>query len=282
MKHLNILLFTAGILFLMLACDVNTPSNEPKKEKEEHPYTLSTELIRIRIEPDTGGRIASFSYKGKEILSQIRDADNFLWGSTIWPAPQSAWNWPPPKVLDQGQYTLASKSKKSLVFDSPKDAYRGLQLRKKFTIAGSNSIDIEYTFTNHSDSTTSAGIWEISRIPYSGISTWKTGKIKPHEYTGFTQGDSLSNFQFSGHDEPGKIFIESDGGWVKYQYKGLLFTKEFEVISAEQVAPEQAPIEIYFDPPRGFAEIEQHAAYLALAPGDSSSFKVRWSLEEKD
>ncbi len=280
MKHLNILSILSCLLLFSFACEVSKMENS--NEEREHAYELKTELISIRIAPDTGGRIASFSYQGKEILSQIRDEDNFLWGSTIWPAPQSAWNWPPPKVLDQGQYTLVSKSKKSLVFDSPKDAYRGLQLRKEFSIAGPNAIDIKYTFTNHSDTVTSAGIWEISRIPYEGISTWKTGTIKAHEYSGLTQGDSLSHFQFSDHEEPGKIFIESNGGWVEYRYNGLLFTKEFDIIAAEKVAPEQAPIEIYFDPPRGFAEIEQHAAYIAIAPGESSSFKVRWTLEASE
>lgn len=272
--------FLCAILLLSLACRETPTEKDNLAPQNTNPYVLENELIRFQVAPDTGGRIASFKYKGEEILSQIRDKENFLWGSTIWPAPQSAWGWPPPAAMDQGQYTLVSNRKNQLIIDSPKDAYQGIQLRKKFTLSSPNTIDIEYTFTNHSDSIVNTGIWEISRIPFSGKITWKSGSIREHNYIGLTQIDSLSSFLLGKQKEPGKLFIDSDGGWINYLSKGFRFSKYFDIVSAEAVAPEQAPIEVYFDPPRGFAEIEQHAAYLSLAPGAQSKFKVKWRVED--
>jgi hypothetical protein len=272
---LALCIYSATILILLSSCDATSPSDE-RELSPAIPYVLENNLIRFQVAVDTGGRIASFQYKGKEVLSQIRDAENFLWGSTIWPAPQAAWNWPPPPAMDQGQYTLTSRTDTEIIVDSPKDAYQGIQLRKKFTLVGTNTIEIEYTFINNSDSTVNAGIWEISRIPFEGKITWKSGPLREHGYTGISQIDSVSSIRLGSQKTPGKLFINSKGGWITYERDGLQFIKHFDIVSAESVAPDQAPIEIYFDPIHHFAEIEQHAAYLALASGERSTFNVRW------
>lgn len=263
------------ILLLLTSCK-DTPAQQI--EIFENCLVLENEAITLQIDTAFGGRIASLQYQGVEILSQIKDENNWYWGSTVWPAPQSDWNWPPPDKLDRGAYTVKTQNDAVIILESPKDAYKNIQVRKRFQFIDEHRLSINYSFFNWGDTTLSVGIWENTRVPYQGQVRWKTGKKIEGTISGLNQQDSLSFFDLKNHTKPHKLFIESEGGWISHYREGIVFTKSFQPISIDRIPPEQAQIEVYFDPVNKFAELEEHGPYMTLAPSTVSTLKVIWTL----
>lgn len=262
--------------FLFHACS----EEKPVSQYSSHHITLQKGALILKIAPDTGARVASLQYHGQELLSMVKDKNAFRWGSTVWPSPQADWNWPPPEVMDRGIYEVTKKSSEAVHLKSPLKAYKDLQVTKRFKLLDENNIQVQYNFENKGDTSIQVGIWEVTRIPYAGQVFWKTGTAIETPTLGLNQADSISFFELKGHKEPGKLFIKSSEAWVAYQYKGIRLTKQFDAIPLELIAPEQAPIEVYYEPVYKFAEIEEHGPYTRLAPGAVTTFELLWSLEK--
>ncbi len=65
---------------------------------------------------------------------------------------------------------------------------------------------------------------------------------------------------------------------LAYRNQGLLFIKIFPVVTTIDIAPEQSPIEIYYDPNNKFVELENHSKYTTIAPGEEMNYQVTWYL----
>src|SRR6185369_14206993 len=66
-------------------------------------HVLAWDDVRVEIDAATGARVIALRLGGRELLSgPAADAGNY--GSTFWPAPQSAWGWPPVPEIDHGPY----------------------------------------------------------------------------------------------------------------------------------------------------------------------------------
>jgi len=266
--------FMATICSYAQKDSIGTPQPLPKK------LELKSDQLTFIVEPAVGGRIASLQFVGIELLSQTRDNDNLQWGSTVWPSPQSDWNWPPPEKMDQWPYKVISASDKLIVLESAVDAYQGLKVSKRFELVEDDAIDITYAFLNRAEDTVQVGIWENTRIPYAGTVRWTTPENDTMTYQGLTKKGKTSHLELKGHEKPYKFFIRSEGGWLAYYYQDVIFSKKFPVIKSERIAPDQAQIEVYIDPEKGFAELEEHGPYVQIAPGAQTRFKVKWKLSK--
>ena len=67
-------------------------------------YTFASGNTVFAVDAAKAGRIVTFSLAGKNVLTAAKNSQDNNWGSTFWPSPQSAWNWPPPAELDPGAY----------------------------------------------------------------------------------------------------------------------------------------------------------------------------------
>lgn len=257
-----------GLLLLaicLIQCTTPNPPEETNPSKSV--YAITTDQLHFEVSPEFGGRIASFQWEGVEFLKTSRDSNHLQWGSTIWPAPQSDWNWPPPKGMDVAPYEVIKQSETEIILKSQLKAYKGLQVEKAFQLnEAKNGVDITYTFVNKGTDTIRTGIWEISRIAPVGTAYWQS-----------PSSDSLHQKVIDQHPKPkDKLFIEEASGWLAYNYKNALWIKSFPVATKSEVAPEQAPIEIYIDYPDQFAELEEHGPYLAIPPSGTQSLQVKW------
>ena len=239
-------------------------------------FLPAQEIIRIKHENLTigvatqiGGRIASFQYNGKEVLQIDRDDEHFMWGSTLWPAPQHAWSWPPPPAMDKMPYKIVEHSRQKIKVCSKRYAYQGLQLCKTITtVVGTSAFNITYTFINHGSKNVAAGLWENTRVPFDGEAYWLNDST----------GD-LSTLTFKEElSESNKIFIDFAKPVLAYTNHGLLFIKVFPIVNSTDVAPKQSLIEIYYDPKNKFVELENHSKYTNIAPGAEVNYKVTWHL----
>ena len=70
-------------------------------------YTLKNGDLAMVIDATKGGKILSFKYGNREVISQSRWPEAF--GSTFWTSPQKEWNWPPVPEYDKKPYIVETQ-----------------------------------------------------------------------------------------------------------------------------------------------------------------------------
>lgn len=249
---------------------------------EEGKYTITTGDVTMTVDASRGGKIVSFRYQDKEVLSQTRFPNSF--GSTFWTSPQSDWNWPPVAEYDRLPYE-AQMGDASLVLTGQKSERFGMRIRKEFKAdAKSNSIAVTYTIINGSDKERKVAPWEISRVPNGGMVFFQAKEAVPaNNMKGlpFTFEKGAAWYVMDEAKENRKINADGNG-WLAFCDNGLMFIKKFEDIRQSEAAPAEAEIQIYANPGKTFVEIEEQGAYETIAPGEELSWTVRWYLVPND
>ncbi|HEY5283701.1 MAG TPA: DUF4380 domain-containing protein [Polyangia bacterium] len=251
-------------------------------------YTFTAGTIVFAVDAAKAGRIVTFSLAGKNILTSAKNSEDNNWGSTFWPSPQSAWNWPPPAELDPNPYT-ASLNGGVLTVTSQPFAALALAVTKQFSVdASTGVVTIQYGLVNHGTQALSVAPWEITRVAAGGLTFFPMGDGSP------TKGmQDLLNLQMSSgvawfaydaaaiaNDQ--KVFADGHEGWIAHAGGNLLLVKAFGDTPAAQAAPGEAEIEIYADAGHSYIEVENQGAYVSVAPGATSTWTVRWFLRQLD
>lgn len=267
----------------LLACN-DRPVPEGQAEVFTEPITISHKGVSLTIDPNYGARITSLKYKGQEVLQTNRDSAGITWGSTAWTSPQADWNWPPPPAFDSGVYTVRKMSDRIYIFTSELDSASFLRLEKRFMLNDKGEVGLRYKVKNESGMPVQVAAWENTRIPYGGRiefpasdTVWSSGKQIPVELH-----DSLAVINIDGQvKEPVKIFATLRDTMIRYYHQGLVLTKQTVITGLNQVAPEHAPLEVYLDPVREFAEFELQGGLYTLQHGQSAALRVKWVVQEE-
>ena len=241
-------------------------------------YDLKNGHLSMTIDAAKGGKILSFKYDDREIISQLRWPEAF--GSTFWTSPQKEWNWPPVKEFDKNPYTVEQDGA-TLRMTSEVSERLKCRVGKTFAIDEKDgAIVITYTITNEGDEPRSVAPWEVTRVqneggliffdaPVDGI--WPAGLMD------FKAQHGLAWYQTDETNENRKV--NADGkGWLAYCAKGLLLVKRFDDLTPEQPAPGEAEIQVYVNRGKAHIELESQGAYQLLQPKESLSWTVRWYL----
>ena len=251
-------------------------------------YSIAIQNTILEIDPTIGGRITSFSIDGKNFLTDST-INNFNWGSTFWPSPQSEWNWPPSAEIDNKSYTVTFENNQ-VKMESKKDPKTGLVVTKKFSgNKKDGTYTLEYTFTNQSDSAQKVAPWEITRVKINGFTFFPMGK---GERRGglvplVTEIDGICWFTYNLANLPKKgdrqLYTDGREGWMAEVNGDFILIKKFDDLPYEKAAPAEGEIELYTSPivqNKGYVEIENQGAYVELEPGKSSTWKVNWYLKK--
>jgi hypothetical protein len=240
----------------------------------------------FEVDPAKGARVTSWKLAGAELLTGP-DVDEGNFGSTFWPSPQSAWDWPPPAEIDHAPYDGglhgATVTLKSQTF-----APLGLGVTKSFTpdpVKG--GVIVEYSLENRGSKPTRVAPWEITRLFPRGLSFFPTGGAPYTNHLVLPESVDTAGVTFVPYDASKiashqKLFAEGRGGYLAHVDPSAraLIVKVFEDISASQGAPGEGEIEIYFDGEKRYIELEQQGAYTELSPGQAFSWKVGWYLRK--
>jgi hypothetical protein len=251
-------------------------------------YTFTVGNTVFSVDAAKAGRIVTFSLAGKNILTAARSSQDINWGSTFWPSPQSAWNWPPPEELDKLPYT-PTLCGATLSLSSQTSSLLSLSVTKQFSVdAASGVVTIQYGLVNHGTQAQTVAPWEITRVAAGGLTFFPMGEGAP------TKGaQALLNLQMTGgvawfsYDAAAitsdqKVFADGHEGWIAHVDGNLLLVKAFTDTPAAQTAPGEAEIEIYTDVGHSYIEVENQGAYASVAPGATSTWTVRWFLRQLD
>jgi len=234
-------------------------------------------IIKIAF---NGGRIISYKYGEKEILTQNSEHENF--GSTLWTAPQIDWGWPPFEVLDNQEYNV-EKIGDILKMTSMPDSKSGFQFEKSWQATENNSIRIEYLIKNISGKAKQVGPWEVTRVPCGGLVFFPDGgkgKVPESNLKPDLQKDGINWVAIDKKpiEDHQKLFSTAKEGWLAYYLNGLLFIKQFPDIQPENYSPQQGEVEIYINKEKSYTELENQGAYRLLQPGESIEYIVNWYL----
>ena len=272
------------ILSLLVAAFVggNTLSAQTITKNEDGKYSLSVGHVTLTVDAQKGGKIVSYRYDDKEILSQTKIPNSF--GSTFWTSPQSEWNWPPVPEYDTKPFNAEVAGDK-LILTGEKSKRFGYRVRKELTTdKKDNAIVITYTIINESGETRKVAPWEISRVPNGGILFFDAKEVTPAnnmETMPFVYEKKAAWYTLDESRKNRKI--NADGkGWLAFCDNGLLFVKKFPDLKPTEPAPAEAEIQIYVNTGKTFVEIEEQGAYTTLNAGEELSWTVRWYLEPTD
>ena len=263
---------------MVAAIGSTSASAATQQDDQTGKYDLKNGHLSMTIDAAKGGKILSFKYDDREIISQLRWPEAF--GSTFWTSPQKEWNWPPVKEFDKNPYTVEQDGA-TLRMTSEVSERLKCRVGKTFAIDEKDgAIVITYTITNEGDEPRSVAPWEVTRVqneggliffdaPVDGI--WPAGLMD------FKAQHGLAWYQTDETNENRKV--NADGkGWLAYCAKGLLLVKRFDDLTPEQPAPGEAEIQVYVNRGKAHIELESQGAYQLLQPKESLSWTVRWYL----
>jgi hypothetical protein len=245
-------------------------------------FVIKAGDVTMTISAKEGGKVMSYKYGDKEMLSQLRMQNQY--GSTFWTSPQKEWNWPPVTEFDRGAYTAQDLA------DTPNQLVLTSQIARKlpFQIVKQYNPDpkgkyirVAYTIINKGDTERKVAPWEISRVvaDEEGLIFFDAPveSITPAGLIPFKgeAGASWYNFETGAQNRK----INADGkGWLAYAANGLLMIKKFDDLTQSQPAPDEAEIQVYVNQGKTYIELESQGEYKTLAPGESLTWAVDWYL----
>jgi hypothetical protein len=234
-------------------------------------------------------------------------------GHEIWVGPQKQWwvhqsvnpelaarkaNWPPDPYLSLAPYTVTEQSARAVTVASPASPVSGVQLSKRYALVDGkpNSLKLDVSATNRRDSQVAWDIWFNTRthadtrvyVPVAASSDVRLETVQPAAPLSYTLRDRVFSLDMPA-DAPGqrqrkgKLFLQPSSGWMAGFHGAQAFIVQFVLRPRAEIHPDQGQIELYNDfqpgnPNAGLLEMEVHAPYRQLAPGQSMNASETWTI----
>jgi hypothetical protein len=246
-------------------------------------YVFSWGNLLLEIDPQTGGRVLTFSLAGQNVLTGP-SANAINYGSTFWTSPQSDWVWPPVPEIDNLPYT-ASVDGGTLTLRGSTSAALGVAITKAFSVnASTGAVSIAYSIANAASAARSFAPWEVTRVRPAGLMFFPTGSTAysadsgPPMPTTQAAGATWFDADTAATSADTKFFATAARGWIAQASAGLLFVKKFPDASAGPAAPGEAEVEMFASGDRAYVELESQGAYTSIMPGGALSWTTTWFL----
>jgi len=277
--------FISGICLVILLTALNTTAQYVTPQQNGALYSFQVADMYFEVDSSFGGRISSLKLGDEEIMFVDRDyTDGILWGSTLWPAPQSDWGWPPSVVLDSDPYS-GGITGDSVILASGVDEDSNLRFKKTFYASEEDtSVTIIYTSINEGDVTENNALWEVTRVPPGGISFFPSGEGSvTGNFADYVETlNNVSWYEYESSDPGNRKFLSdgSDGWFAHINDDSILFIKQFEDVHYDSAAPGENEIELWLNGDHAYIELENQSKYYSIAPGDSVTYELKWFLRQ--
>lgn len=249
-------------------------------------------------------------------VTAMADHIDYL-GHSVWVGPQNEWwehqslnptrkasgsSWPPDPFLVFGKNTLIESTDSTLVLEGMPSPVSGVQLRKTFRLLDADEnghdVELEVAATNIRDRDLAWDIWFNTRLHPSArvyvpvaspddfwlnqLDNNNTGPLLHSLAEGVFSLDLKAPSQGK-TGRKGKAFIQPSQGWMAAFTQGQVFIISFPLQPRSAIHPQQGQVELFLDyrpdtPAEGLLEMELHAPYRRLAPGETMQAKEYWRV----
>lgn len=229
-------------------------------------------------------------------------------GHEVWIGPQREWwvhqdvnparaaaraTWPPDPWLSLAKYTLVDQRPGAITLDSAASPVSGVQLRKRYALVADrpNSLRLEAEATNRSGKLAGRDIWFNTRVPshtraYVPVALKEDIRSEPAGALHTTLEDGVLSLDLPAPDQAarkGKLFVQPSDGWLAAFRDGQALVIRFAHQPRAAIHPAQGQVELYQDidpatPGKGMLELEVHAPYVELAPGQAMTASELWTI----
>ncbi|KAF1695676.1 DUF4380 domain-containing protein [Pseudoxanthomonas koreensis] len=241
-------------------------------------------------------------------------------GHETWVGPQSAWwsdqavnparrkaaaPWPPDPWLAHAPAKVLAHDGSRLLLQGAASPVSGVQLTQSFAIAPDRpgTAELAVEMRNIRKRPVSHDIWFNTRVApetrvYVPVAADGSGvRVRSDTGDGFdglisSTADGLFSLELLPpgeglHGRRGKVFIQPRAGWIAGFAAGQAFVIHFEPQAAEAIHPEHGQVELYLawrprEADTGVLELEVHAPYLTLAPGEAATAREWWVVRRYD
>lgn len=234
-------------------------------------------------------------------------------GHEVWIGPQSEWwkhqnlneekakstlFWPPDPYISYGRFRIVKTTDNSISLTGEDSPISGLRMEKTYTILDNGKVKIEVKATNIRKEPVSWDLWMLTRtdgnnMTFVPVSSGVDIKVSEptHDYEGaapFKMSRGYFTFLTSERDTryeacTAKAFITPSRPFIASLAGKNLLVIRFEHHDPKTIHAEQAEVEIYnyaSGDTTCMMELEYHAPYKTLAPGESMSTSEEWEVME--
>jgi hypothetical protein len=235
-------------------------------------------------------------------------------GHEVWAGPQKQWwvhqdvnparkaaqaNWPPDPWLSLAPYSLDGADGAAIALTSPASPVNGLQLVKRYALVPDkpNSLRLDVGAINRREREVTWDIWFNTRLPadtqvYVPVAASADVRIEAQPGDGGPAAprtllrDGVLALEIPAAGQAarrGKLFAQPAAGWMAAFRGGQVFIVQFALQPRAAIHPDQGQVELYQDihparPADGLLEMEVHAPWRRLAPGQRMDAFETWTL----
>lgn len=241
-------------------------------------------------------------------------------GHEVWVGPQSGWwtdqavnparrkaaaQWPPDPWLAHAPAKVIAHEDARLVLEGAASPVSGVRLQQSFSIAPDrpDTAELAVEMRNVRKQPVSRDIWFNTRVApetrvFVPVAADGGGvRVRSDTGDGFdglvsSAADGLFSLELlppsdGRQGRRGKVFIQPRAGWIAGFNAGQAFLIHFELEPLARIHPDQGQVELYLDWRPGMAdtgvlELEVHAPYATLAPGESTTAHEWWVVRRYD
>lgn len=245
-----------------------------------------------------------------EVSAHANDIAHF--GHDVWLGPQSGWwtdqsvniarrdaraPWPPDPFLSFAVTRVVEREPDRLALEGIDSPVTGVRLRKTFGFEPEDpaTLVLHVVARNIRDRPVERDLWFNTRSStamrvYVPVADEDDVRLESHEGLAppawrIERGllSLLSPPLPEGMDtRRGKLFMQPSAGWLAGFADGQAFIIRFQHHPVDRIHPEQGQVELYVehgaDPATGLLELEVHAPFHTLAPGETMAASERWSV----
>lgn len=246
-------------------------------------YSLDFNNVEFAVDASRGAKVRSLKVNNTEFLVQEEESSDYLWGSTLWPAPQGDWGWPPENyfpTIEDGQYA-AQVSETTLSFESI-DEWDMIFTKEFSANEADTSISITYTMTNTGNDARTNALWELTRPHVNGLTFWPTGPGGAWEdlATSVVEQGDYSWLDIDAETRRGLKFKAdgSDGWFAHVDANRTLLLKTFDDVDQNDFANNEGELELWIA--GAYIELENLSAAQTLQPNDKLTYELKWYVRE--
>ena len=235
-------------------------------------------------------------------LSQWTDFN----GHIVWLSPQvDFWNqqdlipaqhdqlWPPDPYWVYGDFQILEQTEHHLLLEGPSSPYSGIKMIKRYEL-DENGAHLTVTGINTTDRVLRWGLWSNTRVygdtevyvPVEGENSFRIET--PHlERIPYTVENGFFSIAAGAEDEANihcKAYLFPNANWMAGFRNHQVFVKVMQQVDPQSIHANHGVFEVFQlranrvsqDP--GLTEMEAHAPYLELQPGDEMTLSERWLI----